>query len=551
MQLRDEEIVEQSFRELDQLAGDRGNWESQWTEIAKRVLPGDANIFQSLSGYQSQGEKRTQELYDSTAAIALKRFGAILDSLLTPRNSVWHRLAVDNRELAKSREVRMYFEEVNTQLFKYRYAPTANFSAQNQQNYLSLGAYGTGCVFTDASARGSGLRYRNIHLSEIFFTENHQGMVDGAKRRFFMDGRQILQKWKSRLTTDQVSQFEKNWAKKFEILHDVKPNPEFDPQRKDWRGREYSSFYIIREGKILVEKSGYEEFPYAVSRYEQFGGETYGRGPAMDVLPAIKTLNEEKKTILRQGHRVVDPLYLVHDDGIVDIFNAVPGSMISGGVNADGRPLVHTLPTGNIMIGKDLMDDERSVINDAFLVTIFQILVDNPQMSATEVMERAKEKGILLAPTVGRIHSEYHGSMIPREIGILSRQVGPNGRPILPPMPEILKEARGEYKIEYDSPIARAARAEEASGISRTIDYAVSIFNATQDSSVMDWFDFDEILPDLAELQGVKAKWIKTKDRVEAVRRARAGAAQEEQTINALPGAAAMMNAQAKGKKVG
>ena len=49
------------------------------------------------------------------------------------------------------------------------------------------------------------------------------------------------------------------------------------------------------------------------------------------------------------------------------------------------------------------MDEERSLINDAFLVSLFQILTETPNMSATEVIERTNEKGILLAPTVGAL----------------------------------------------------------------------------------------------------------------------------------------------------
>jgi len=38
------------------------------------------------------GMKKTEKQIDSKAALALSRFGAIMDSLLTPRNSKWHGL---------------------------------------------------------------------------------------------------------------------------------------------------------------------------------------------------------------------------------------------------------------------------------------------------------------------------------------------------------------------------------------------------------------------------------------------------------------------------
>ena len=107
---------------------------------------------------------------------------------------------------------------------------------------------------------------------------------------------------------------------------------------------------------------------------------------------------------------------------------------------------------------------DAEVINDAFLVTLFQILVDAPQMTATEAMLRAQEKGALLAPTMGRQQSEFLGPLIEREIDILSRAGA------LPPMPDALVKAGGMVEVEYQSPLNRAQRSEEGVAILRTLE---------------------------------------------------------------------------------
>lgn len=537
------EYAQEICKEFDQLAGQRGNWESHWQEIAERILPAHSNLFTSLGSAQTQGEKRTEHIFDSTASVALKRFGAILDSLLTPRNQTWHRLMPSDLGLLKNRQTMLWFEDVNRILLKYRYAAAANFSSQNQQNYLSLGAYGTGCVFVDMLKGSPGLRYRNIHLGEIYFSENHQGIVDKAYRRFNMTARQLAQKWDGKLPASVKAKLQTNSEQQFEVIHCVKPNEKLDRSRSDYRGMAYSSIYILKDGNVELEESGFSSFPYSISRYEQAPGETYGRSPAMDVLPAIKTLNEQKKTVLKQGHRAVDPVLLAHDDGILDGFSLKPGAINTGGVSADGRALVQALPVGNIAIGKDLMDDERAIINDAFLVTIFQILVETPTMTATEVIERTREKGILLAPTIGRQQTEYLGPMIEREIDLLAQQG------LLPPMPQYLIDAQGDYRIEYDSPISRAQRAEEASGIMRSIESTLSIVNVTQDPSLLYHYNFNEIIPEMAQIQGVPSRWMND-PKVVAQMKAQQAQAQEEQTmIQAAPAAAAMVKAQAVAQK--
>lgn len=542
-----DELAAQIIKDFECLAGDRGNFESQWTEVAQRIYPNQSKLFQSFGFSGTKGDKRTQELYDSTAAIALTRFAAILDSLLTPRNGIWHRIQPSDPYLMKDRQVRMWFDQVNQLLFRYRYSPNANFASQNQLNYKSLGAFGTGSMFIDKLSNGpifeKGLRYRNNHLGEIYFKENHQGIIDEAYRHFPLTASQAYKQFGDDLPEDIRGIVNTSPDREFFFLHCVKPRADLDPQRKDFKGMPYASYYLSMTGKKTITEQGYNTFPYAISRYEQVAGETYGRSPAMDVLPAIKTLNEEKKTILKQGQRTVDPILIGPDDGVLDGFSMRPGAYNSGGVTSDGRPLVHTIPVGNIAVGKDLMDDERNVINDAFLITIFQILTENPQMTATEVMERTREKGILLAPTIGRQQSEYLGPMVDREIDLLSEQN------LLPPMPQALIEAKGNYHTEYDSPLSRTQRAEEASGLMRTVETALQVVNVTQNPEPLDFFDWDIIIPDLADIQGVTSKWMRSDADVKAMRAQRGQNQQNQSLVNAAPGAAALIKAQAIAQK--
>ncbi len=530
-------VADGVVKRAKELQGNRANWESHWEEIAERILP---NYSTSFNGYGniSQGDKRTQEVFDSTGSIALTRFASAMESMLTPRQGTWHRLAPSDPYLMKDRAVRLWFEDVNRILFKYRYAPKANFASQMHEVYMSLGAFGTGTLFIDdlqTSKGADGIRYKSLFLGEIYFCENHQGIIDTSYRIFTMKARQMVQKWGDKVPKDIRDKAEKDDDKDFEIIHCIRPNTDKIEGRLDYKGMEFYSAYVAVDGKVLLQESGYNTFPMPVSRYTTSPGELYGRSPAMMVLPAIKTLNEEKKTVLKQGHRIVDPVLLAFDDGVLDAFSMKPGALNYGGVSAEGRPLVHALPTGNLAIAKDMMDDERAVINDAFLVTLFQILVETPQMTATEVMERAREKGALLAPTMGRQQSEMLGPMIERELDILARQRK------LPPMPDALIEANGEYRIEYDSPLSRAQKAEEGAGTMRTIQWAAEIAANSQDPSIFDHFNFDEIIPELADINAMPVKFINDPKVVQEKREGRQQQMATQQLIDAAPSMAAMM----------
>lgn len=533
-------LAVQIISEQEQASGQRGHWEKTWEDIARRILP---NYSQQFTGQNrsplTDGAQLLAEMVDSTAALALGRFAAAMESMLTPRHSKWHTLVPSDRSLMKDRETRLWFESATELLFRLRYAATANFQSQKHEDYLMLGAFGTGNLFIDAlqSRTERGLRYRAVHLGQCYFQENHQGLIDTNYRKFPLTARQAVDQFGedvpeeiAKKAADPKRAQQIHW-----FVHKVAPRRDYDPDRLDVRGMAYESVYGSVTGKKTVRHSGYHTFPYAISRYVTTPGELYGRSPAMMALPTIRSLNEMKKTVLKQGHRSVDPVLLAHDDGVVDNFSLRPGAINAGGVNADGRPLVHALPVGNLAIGDKLMENEKMVINDFFLVTLFQILVETPQMTATEVVERAREKGALLSPTMGRQQSESLGPMIERELDV-ARELR-----LLPPMPQRLLDAKGDYTVQYDSPLSRMARAEEAAGFMRSLETALRFVEVTQDPAPLDYFNMDEIMPETMDIHAMPVRWRNSLETVKQIRAGRAQQAQQQQLLAAAPAGAAML----------
>ena len=537
-----QQLAGELLREFTQVEFKRGIWEKHWEEVAQRVLPYYSTSFYT-QGNTVPGAKRNQNQYDVTANAALWKFAAAMESMLTPANNKWHRLRHPDQAVMKNRDVQLWFDQVNDAMFYYRYAPHSGYQFNQHDGYVGLGAFGTSCLFTDEYTDPTqpgmkGLRYRNVHLGELFFATNFQGIVDKVFRRYKMTLRQIAQKWGVQaLPEGYRNRLKDKPEDEVQIIHIVKPREGWDPQALSNKQYRYGSYYVLREAAHLLHEGGYRCFPYSTSRYITAPGELYGRSPAMNVLPAINVLNEEKKTLIKQGHRAVDPVLLAHDDGVLDGLTLRPGAVNYGAVTSDGRPLVHALQTGNVAIGKELMDDERMAINDAFLVTLFQILVQTPQMTATEVLERAREKGALLSPTMGRFQSESIGPQIEREFDLLMWQG------LIPPPPPALQEAGASYKVEYDAPLNRAMRADEAAGTMRTFQWAAEIASTTQDPSVMDWFDVDAIVPELMQINGAPFRFARDPNAVAQLRQGRQQQQASAQMVQALPGIAALQKA--------
>lgn len=542
------QTVNESLREFANLQTWRNVFASHWEEVAELILPTSRNTFY-YGSWNFPGQKKTDRQVDATGMLALQRFVAILDSLLTPRNMTWHALQASDPYVMKDRATQLWFEDVTRLLFKYRYHPRANFSANNCNHWESLGAFGNGSLLIDAYEGidgEQGLRYLEFPLGETYWRENHQKQIDGFIRHFRLTAEQAIQKFGVDAVGPKIVERAKlSDQMPFEFIHRVCPRTDYEPGRFDKKGKPYASFYISLYDRKLLREGGYVSFPIAASRYAQTPNEVYGRGPAMFVLPALKTLNSEKIDFLTQGHRAAVPTWLTTDDGIVD-FTMRPGEFNKGGLNDQGQELIKMLPTGNIQVTKEMMDEERALVEGAFLTDLFKVLLGDPKIfTATQIVEMMSQRGILIAPVVGRQQSEYLGTMIERELDVMSQLRTIDGRPVLPPMPPRLREARGEYHVTYASPLARDMRAQEIAGFNRLLDTAQTIANATGDPSIYDNFDFDTALPEQAEINNVPFRWMSSQQKLEAKRRQRQQMMERQMQTQEKPANAAVTKANA------
>ena len=83
----EERLVTEKMQEFSQLNLWRSTTAAHWEEIAELIDPPSRNTFY-YGNYNWPGQKKTDRQVDATGMMALGRFGAIMDSLLTPENEV-------------------------------------------------------------------------------------------------------------------------------------------------------------------------------------------------------------------------------------------------------------------------------------------------------------------------------------------------------------------------------------------------------------------------------------------------------------------------------
>lgn len=522
--------VQSIEREYSYLWSQQANFRMLWNTIAQYVMPAWDNFI----GHLTEGVIRTQRIFDATAVTDCERFASIMESLLTPRTQMWHDVIPADESLQDDEEVQEYCGLVRKILFAARYRPKANYASQVDECYLQLGAFGNAALLID-EAMGKNLIYRSVPLNEIVWALDASGTVDTLYRKFPFSAHQCMQMGKAHgwdIPEAIRNAYEKTPFQEFDILHCVKPNEERVKGSLGRKGMAYASWYIFQEEHHVLKAGGYRTFPYGVARYRMAPREHYGRSPASVALPAIRTLNEQKKTVLRAGQKAVDPPILLAEEGALTPFNLRAGALNYGMLSADGSPLAVPFEfKGDPKIGQELMEMEQQAIHDPFLVSVMQILAQNPNMTATEALIRAQEKGILIAPAMGRQQSEFLGPQIVREIDILT-----NAGQIPPPPQQLLESGQG-IKIEYTSPLSKLMRAEEAQTIMTSVQGLAQM--AAVHPEVLDVIDWDDMSRDFLEAGGFPGKLVLDADKVDEIRQQKAQAAQAQQVMAAAPGVSA------------
>lgn len=525
-----DETAKLVLQRLEALQGARGVWESMWKRTAQRVWP-DADEFQEER--RTPGQRRDQRMFDHTPMEACEKFAAVMESLLTPRQRQWHTLRASDEGLHEDPAVKEWFEQVTKILFAVRSSPRATFYSEKHRGYKSLGAFGNECLLVEEIPSG-GIRYRNCHLGDVYVDTDPHGRVNLLIRKRMLSADAAVRRWGNLVPEAIMRAAEKTPCHEFAFVHAVMPNGDHVPDALDYRGMPWSSFEICVEPGQTMDRGGYQELPYMFSRYTVAPNEKYGRGPAQLVLPAIMMLNRMKRDFIRAGHRAVEPPLLVHDDGIIgrgsNRIRLGAGQVTMGGVDAQGRQTILPLVSGvDIPEFQFMLEEERRGIRDAFLVPLYEVLLENPQMTATQVLELVRQNGMLIAPMIGRQHSEMLGPMIEREVAILGRQG------VLPPMPQALQDA--EYEIVYESPGTRQQRTEDALSLQRTLEGLALMID--RDPTVLENFKSDEVARGLADVHGVPRKWLRTEREMEALAERRAQEAQAQQQMMELQQGAA------------
>ena len=514
-------LIAQLDRRYKTLQTQRSNWEKHWQELADYMLPRKADITKK----RTQGDKRTELIYDGTAVHAVELLSSSLHGMLTSPSTPWFSMRYRDPALQNNDAANEWLELCMDQMYKA--FNRSNFQQEIHELYYDLVVFGTAALYLEGDQ--DGLRFSARHIAEVTVAEDQNGKVDTVYRKFKMTSRAAAQRFgEDNLPTQMTKDLKDDPHKEHDLVHAVYPRAE--AKGKLAKNKPVASVYYHLDSKHLISESGFDDFPFMVPRFVKDSVSTYGRSPAMNALPDVKMLNKMSETTIRAAQKQIDPPLMVPDDGFVLPVRTTPGAL--NFYRTGTRDRLEPLQIGaNNPLGLNMEEQRRNAIRQAFYVD--QLLMSQgPAMTATEVLQRNEEKMRLLGPVLGRLQSELLQPLISRSFALLLR----NG--LLPAAPEQLQGQ--DIDIEYVSPLAKAQKLTDLQSMLRGFEVMMQV---AEIAPVMDYLDSDKLVQYLVEVTGIPARVIRSDEEVARIRRqqqqAQAQQAQMEQQ---------MMNAEAAGQ---
>ena len=500
------------IKRFESLRSDRSNWENYWEKVGAYVLPEKAFI----TTIPTEGEQLDVRIYDTTGVNAAGLLAAGLQGHLTSPASKWFSLRIPDDELMKIEGVKTWLRQAEDAI--YDVCNTSNFNHQIHEAYLDLVTFGTCALYSEEDVGDDVLRFDARPIREIFIVEDATGKIETVFRFFELTVEQAFGLYKEKAGKDCLEAYKaKQYEKKIEYLHVIGPRNTRDVAKKDSINMPVYSKIIAYKDKSFVRESGYPEMPMAVARWEKNAFNKYGYSPAMKAYGNIRTANRIVYDLLRASSKVVDPPIDAPHEGYL-----LPLDMDAGGINyrnsMDPNEHIKQLDIKpNIPVGIEMLKMMQDRIEQAFFVDLF-LTMERASMTATEVVQRAEEKMVLLGPVLGRLQAELFKMVISRIMNTLRRK-----GVIKAPPPELDKVQ--DYQIRYEGKLAKMQRYSEAKA---TMDWLNMVGMMSKfKPDVVDLVDDEEVVRDNQGVFGVNPKYLRAKELIEQIRKDRA--VQQEQ----------------------
>lgn len=448
--------------------------------------------------HDSKGEKRVNQAFDQTAIAAAFRGAGKLqqdlapvgDPLLTYEPGPLVRNARDREQLKRPLEL---ISDVCGSFFL-----TGEWDLAFHEMALDLLA-GTGAMLMPAGDDPMRpLRFVSVPINEVVIAStpyNDIGFIDWATK---WPARAIREEFPNAQFGPKLKELEEKDPEKEVILHQTSV---WEKQANRW-----VLYAWDEQDEACIHRSETRASIWLTPRYYRVPGETYGRGPIMLAMPAIKVANMGAKFMLQAAAIAMLGIYTAVDDGVFNPHNSPlePGAfwkvMRNGGALG---PSVARFPDPRLDLGDLFLDKVRMGIQATMMDQ--ELPPDTAAVrSATEILERVKRLATNHMGAFGRLIQEVVVPAGKRSLEVAYR------RRLIPALPNIDQLL---VSVKVVSPLAMAREQERIKRILSWLEIVLAIAPNEVDQIARR----KKMLADMAPAFGVKSDDVVTTDEREAL----------------------------------
>ncbi len=482
----------------------RRNWENLYREAMFYTMPERDKFYETNTSY-TEGTREDYHLHTSLPLLNLEEFADNLSSAMTPYGGEWFTLDAEGGPGFNNEPKEIQDVLIEVQMQAQAAIMSSNYHTEVVQAFLDLGM-GTMSLWVGQSQDNkSELRFESIPLPELIIEKGYTGIASGIFRRRMMSVRACEKKYPKHDFSKHIDESqlddrskEDPKGKEIELIECC--------IEKEVNDRDNGAFYytVIDKDKTVEIKEAVKHMsynPYIIARWSVVGGETYGRGPAVQCLGDIKQLNKLIEYIFRATFRNIAPPVLAADDGVLNPNTAVlsPDSVIpvrsTNPQSSYGTPQVLDT-TGDFQLSLINQDELKMRISEHFLVEQFGDTND-PSQSPEEVYVR---------------HQRFQrrvGSKYPRLVNEFMRPLVNNVLESMNLSGE-LKQRLGERKIVYSVPRSPSEQQRRATSIQRFMQ----TLGAVHPGAILAAVHPAKLITELADAEGVPPEIVKSEDEI-------------------------------------
>src|SRR5688572_297810 len=454
---------------FQKMKSDRSSYDDHWQQIADFMLPRRPRFWTTD---RNKGDRRNQNIIDSTGKFAHRTLSAGMHSGLTNPARPWMKLSIPDPELRKFGPVKEWLHEVTQRMLTV-------FAESNLYNVLPLvygdmGAFGTSAMGVLDDTRDL-FRAYSYPIGSFCIGLDGRGLSTTFAHEYEITVRQVVEQFGVRegstdIDWSRISQTVKRlWdIGQFEdpvtIGWVVQPNEYRDDSKLDARFMPWASCHFELQadntpGREFLRESGFRTFPLMTPRWDVTGTSAYGEDcPGMTALGDVKQLQGEQRKKGQLLQKAVDPPLKGPSHLRQRKISLLPGDFTATDerTGQTGLSPIHEVRLEGFQHITADIADVRYMIEKAFYADLFLMLASSDQRlgadrpTAREIEERHEEKLLMLGPVLERTNDELLDPLVERVFNMMDR----NG--LIPPPPPELQGVK--WNVEYTSILHQAQK---------------------------------------------------------------------------------------------